>query len=184
MEIEIKQVTPWKRALDAARWTVHKDPSDKEPSDEWKKKILLAEHSPIRLVEYDIKLKDVPNKVVNHLVRHVIGIEKFVATHRCDRTNFKDEDVNRTTPTDVWFSVNAQALKNISYKRLCMCAEKETREVWQLIKDGMATIDPIMFDKMVPQCILHHGHCPELKPCGFCKTAKAQEMIKKYWNEK
>ena len=58
MKIEIKQITPWSRALDAARWTVNKDLTGKEPSDAWKSKMLIAEHSPIRLVEYDIFIKD------------------------------------------------------------------------------------------------------------------------------
>lgn len=49
----IEQVTSWKRVLKAARRTIGKEPIDKEPSDSWKAKMLLAEHSPIRLLEFE-----------------------------------------------------------------------------------------------------------------------------------
>lgn len=46
-------MTSWKRALNAARRTIGKEPLDKEPSNKWRAQMLLAEHSPIRLVEYE-----------------------------------------------------------------------------------------------------------------------------------
>ena len=49
-KVTVIQETPWKRALNAARRTIGKEPIDKEPSDNWKAKVLLAEHSPIKLV--------------------------------------------------------------------------------------------------------------------------------------
>ena len=48
MEVTVVQETPWSRALDAARRTIGKEPLRKEPSDNWKAKVLLAEHSPIK----------------------------------------------------------------------------------------------------------------------------------------
>lgn len=51
--VNITMSTTWKRALNAARRTIGKEPIDKEPSKNWEAKILLAEHSPIRLVEYE-----------------------------------------------------------------------------------------------------------------------------------
>ena len=182
MKVEIEQVTDWKRALDAARWTVNKDSAPKEPSNEWKKKVLVAEHSPIRLVEYDIKLEEIPNKVMGHLVRHHEGVEKFVGTHRSDRTGSDDLEITRMTPTNLWYAANAQGVINTSYKRLCYCAEKDTRETWNAVKQEMYNVDPILADKMVPQCV-RCGRCPELKCCGFCNTEKWKEMYKKYWND-
>ena len=38
----------WKNIKAACMTTISKDAGDKEPSHEWKKKLLLAEHSPIR----------------------------------------------------------------------------------------------------------------------------------------
>ena len=49
----LEKVTSWKRVLNAARRTIGKKPVDKEPSNSWKAKLLLAEHSPIRLLEFD-----------------------------------------------------------------------------------------------------------------------------------
>lgn len=51
--VRLDQVTSWKRALNAARRTIGKAPLAKEPSKSWEAKMLLAEHSPIRLVEFD-----------------------------------------------------------------------------------------------------------------------------------
>lgn len=180
MEITIEQVTPWKRALDAARWTVNKPPTSADsPSDQWIEKMLIAEHSPIRLVEYDIKLKDIPNKVMGHLVRHHEGVEKFAGTHREDRTGGSDLEVNRLTPTDLWYSANAQGIINTSYKRLCRCAEKDTRETWEAVKEKMYEVDPLLADKMVPQCV-RLGFCPELKCCGYINSKAYQEERTKY----
>ena len=79
---ELIQISGWKRALNAARFTAGKKPLDKEPSDEWKRKILLAEHSPIRLVEYDWIWDEIQQWITTHLVRHHEGCEKFVGTER------------------------------------------------------------------------------------------------------
>ena len=38
----------WLKIKKACMTTVSKQASDKEPSDQWKKRLLLAEHSPIR----------------------------------------------------------------------------------------------------------------------------------------
>ena len=51
--VNMTMSTTWKRAVNAARRTIGKEPIDKEPSKSWEAKILLAEHSPIRLVEYE-----------------------------------------------------------------------------------------------------------------------------------
>lgn len=44
--------------------------------------MLLAEHSPIRLVEYEWTWGQIPQWVTVHFVRHHIGCEKFVHTQR------------------------------------------------------------------------------------------------------
>ena len=64
--VRLQQVTSWKRVLNAARRTIGKDPLDKEPSNSWKAKMLLAEHSPIRLLEYDFSWKNIKQWVTAH----------------------------------------------------------------------------------------------------------------------
>lgn len=82
---------------------------------------------------------------------------------------------------DMDFVVNAQTLINISRKRLCRCASKETREAWELVRQEISKIDPIMAAAMVPNCV-YRGFCPEMRCCGFSGTKKHNEDIKNYRN--
>ena len=75
----------WQDVKNAAMNTVGKD-KGVYPTAAWKKKILLAEHSPIRLMQFAWKWSDLPYWVSVHIVRHKIGIEHFVSTQRTDRT--------------------------------------------------------------------------------------------------
>lgn len=183
----LEQVTSWKRVLNAARRTRGKEPLDKEPSNSWKAKMLLAEHSPIRLLEYDFSWKAIKQWVTAHLVRHHEGCEKMVHSQRGDRraileeynVNSRDE-LPQGALNDMDMSANAQALINISRKRLCSCASKETREAWQQVKAEIAKVDPILASKMVPEC-LYRGFCPEwMSPCGYSKTEKFERDLQEY----
>lgn len=183
----IEQVTSWKRVLNAARRTIGRNPLEKEPSEEWKGKMLLAEHSPIRLLEFDWSWSDIKQWVTAHLVRHHEGCEKFVHTQRGDRRTLLNEynvntrdDLPQGALNDMDMTANAQALINISRKRLCTCASKETREAWNQVKNAIASIDPIMASKMVPECI-YRGFCPEfLSSCGYSKTEKYKRDLEIY----
>lgn len=185
----IEQATSWKRVLNAARRTIGKQPLDKEPTDSWKAKMLLAEHSPIRLLEYDWSWSDIMQWVTTHLVRHHEGCEKFVHTQRGDRRTLLEEynvssrnELPQGATNDMDMTANAQALINISRKRLCSCASKETREAWQQVKAAIAEIDPVMASKMVPECI-YRGFCPEfMNPCGYSKTEKYKKDLEIYRN--
>ncbi len=187
--LRMEKVTLWKRALNAARRTMGKEPLDKEPSDSWKAKMLLAEHSPIRLVEFEWTWNDIKQWVTAHLVRHHEGCEKMVHSQRDDKRAILAEYEVRTRDklpqgalNDMDMTANAQALINISRKRLCNCASPETREAWKQVKEAIREIDPIMADKMVPECI-YRGFCPEfIKSCGYSNTLKYQEALKKYRN--
>lgn len=185
----VEQVTSWKRVLNAARRTIGKKPIDKEPSDNWKAKMLLAEHSPIRLLEYDFSWKNIKQWITAHLVRHHEGCEKFVHSQRNDRRNLLEEynvnsrdELPQGALNDMDMTVNAQALINISRKRLCSCAHPETRKAWLQVKEAIKEIDPILAEKMVKECI-YRGFCPEfMSPCGYDKTKEFQEELKKYRN--
>lgn len=183
---EIISVTGWKRALNAARFTAGKKPLDKEPSDKWKKKILLAEHSPIRLVEYDWSWEGIKQWVTVHLVRHHEGCEKFVSTQRIDRNDSiaseyaSRDDVPQGSPNSMMFSANAQAIINISRKRLCSCASAETREAWKQALQALSEIDPILVSKCVPECV-YRGFCPEFdRCCGYCNTDDYKKRVEEY----
>lgn len=198
-------VTPnWKRVLNAARRTWGKKPLDKEPSDKFKKKILLAEHSPIRLLEYDFTIENLRQWVTVHLVRHHEGCEKFVHTQRQDinsevevitkrlievlqeegllREGWKERDyMFQGEGNDMDMTCNAQAFINISRKRLCMgCTSPETRLAWKLVIDALREVDPVLAEKCVPEC-LYRGFCPETdRCCGYVNTDAYQERLKEY----
>lgn len=185
--IRMEKVTLWKRALNAARRTIGKNPLDKEPSNSWKAKMLLAEHSPIRLIEYEWTWSDIMQWVTTHLVRHHEGCEKFVHSQRGDRRAILEEynvssrnELPQGATNDMDMTANAQALINISRKRLCNCASKETREAWKQVQNAIREVDPVMADKMVPECI-YRGFCPEfMNPCGYANTEKYQQDLKRY----
>ena len=182
----LEKVTSWKRVLNAARRTIGKKPVDKEPSNSWKAKLLLAEHSPIRLLEFDWTWGEIQQWVTTHLVRHHEGCEKFVHTQRVDRNpeleGLSRDELPQGLLNDMDMTANAQALLNISRKRLCSCASKETREAWKQVKEAIREVDPIMADKMVPECI-YRGFCPEfINPCGYANTQKYQDDLANYRN--
>ena len=136
------------------------------PSDEWKEKILKAEHSPIRTLWFAFKIY-APYYTVMHFVRHKIGCEHFVASQRDDRT---DNDIPRAEkPQGELVShimyINAQELMFIARRRLCNQASKETREVMKEIVRQVLKTNPEFKDVLVPMCI-YQKSCPEFSACN------------------
>lgn len=193
----------WIRVVNAARRTWGKKPINHEPSDSFKKKVLLAEHSPIRLLEYDFTIEDVRQWVTVHLVRHHEGCEKFVHSQRQDinadienitkkvievladagmlKDGWRERDyMFQGEHNDMDMTCNAQAFINISRKRLCACASPETREAWKLVIEMLKEVDPILASKCVPECV-YRGFCPEAERCcGYCNTEAYKERLKDY----
>ena len=130
----------WQEIKDSALFTIHKS-NGKYPDSEWKNKILMAEHSPIRDGRIIIELYDVPSFVIGHLVRHHEGFTPFVASLRDDRAQY-DKVPDRNTLNNLRFDGNFQAFINMSRKRLCNCASEKTREAWQMVKDAVAEVEP------------------------------------------
>lgn len=157
----------WQEIKNNALFTIHKN-DGKYPDSAWKKKILLSEHSPIRSGRIIVEIYDIPSFVIAHLVRHNIGFTPFVSSLREDRAEY-DTVPDRNTPNNVRFDGNFQAFINISRKRLCCQASKETREVWQAVKDEIEKIEPELAECMVRECV-YRGFCPEMYPCGYCDS--------------
>ena len=177
----IKRLVGWDEALGSARFTVGKESTGKFPSDTWKRKMLLAEHSPIRLVTYSWAWDEIPQWVTTHLVRHHIGCEKFVRTQRTDRTGSpipRGEHL-QGEPNSMMMVANAQEIVAISRVRLCKKASLETRNAWTSFIVELNSIDPILAEKCVPNCV-YRGFCPEMESCGFCKTDKYKEWLEEY----
>ena len=158
----------WQAVKDAAMNTIGKEGGE-YPDSRWKRKMLLAEHSPIRLIELTILITDVPYWVVMHLVRHKVGVEHFVSTQRTDRTGTDRSTLPQDALVNYKFRANAQALINISRKRLCNQAARETRLVWSMVRDAVKEVEPELAAAMVPECV-YRGVCPEMKSCGYATS--------------
>lgn len=167
MKIEIRRVTDWQRVVDAARFTQGKAPLGHEPSDKFKWEMIRSEHSPLRLLEFDIRIYGIPYYSMGHLVRHVHA-QPFVSTSRPDITHsgISRHDMPQDAPVNLQLSLNAQEIINISKVRLCGRAEATTRKVWKRVVDSLAELEPTLAKACVPQCI-YRGLCPEQHSCGF-----------------
>ena len=169
----------WREIKKSALFTMHKD-SEKYPTKEWKRKILMAEHSPIRNGHIIVELYNVPSFVIGHLVRHNIGFTPFVSSLRSDRYQ-NDEIPNRNTLNNLRFDGNFQALINISRKRLCNCASKETQDAWKDVLVEVAKTEPELASCCVRECV-YRGFCSEMFSCGYDKTDEFKKELKRYRN--
>lgn len=154
-------------------------------------------------MEYLISFEDLRQWVGVHLLRHPYVLP-FIHSQRVDRdekrigeatdrvmeiisadlkasTDFNLRDYRfQGEVNDHDFYVNAQTLINISRKRLCSCASKETREAWELVKEAVREIDPMMAHCMVRQCI-YRGFCPEMHPaCKYWRTKFFEQELHEY----
>lgn len=169
----------WPKVKRAARTTINRSGEGVYPSYKWKKTILLAEHSPIRKIRFSWKWKNLKSWISVHFVRHKYGIEHWVTTQRSDRTGVDRDKSPQDTPVSHECEADAQALINISRRRLCNQAAKETREAWIEVKDEIAKVDPVLASVMVPECI-YRGFCPELFSCDYVNTPEYAERLKEY----
>lgn len=145
------------------------------PTDEWKIKLLKANHSPIRTLQFCFKLTGIYSWVATHLVRHVHATP-FVKTQRSDRNDGHDRGADRQdTPVDMMWYMNAEELITIAHKRLCYQASKETREVIQEICNEVIKVNPEFKELLVPLCYYRNGKCTEFSPCGYNKTYRGDE---------
>ena len=180
MKIEITKVTSWIDVLNAARFTQRKKPLDKEPSVEFKKKIIKAEHSPLRCLMFNIDMYDIPYYSMGHLVRH-IHAQPFVSTSRPDIDgNMKPrEEQKKTDPVNMRLFLNAQEIINISKVRLCNKAEFKTRSIWRQVVEELRKTEPELAEACVPQCF-YRGFCPEFKSCGLADTETFKLKVNEY----
>jgi len=172
----------WRSVADAARTTIRLDGGTGEPSARWKRRILLAEHSPIRKLLVNWKWSDLPYWVSVHFVRHKFGIEHFVSTQRTDRTGEDRTVKNQDAPVEHECLANAAELMFISRRRLCAQASPETRAAWKLVVDELAKHEPELASCCVPECV-YRGFCPEFKSCGYVDTPAYAEAVKRYRGE-
>lgn len=135
------------------------------PTEEWLKRLVESEHSPIRELWFGIKM-EIPSWVSIHFVRHHIGVNHYVQSQRNDRQdNYDRNKAPQDTIVSHIMSINAQELIQMAHKRLCKQASEETRQVMQRICDEVINVAPYMRDVLVPLCAYRNGKCTEMFSC-------------------
>lgn len=137
----------------------------KSPNEEWIKKIIEANHSPIRRLRFSFDLNGIPSWLATHLCRHVHA-QPYVRSQRNDRQDQYDRNLApQNAPVDMIWDMNAEELVTIAHKRLCKQASQETREVMQEIVRQVVEVAPYMKDVLVPLCVYRNGKCTEMFSC-------------------
>lgn len=154
----------WQEVVDDSRFTVGKQPLGKEPSEDFKKRILIAEHSTIRSISVKWVWENMKHWVTVHWVRH--KWEKFVRTQRSDRTGINRDELRQDEPQDFTGEANTQHLIDTWRKRLCYMASDETRQYAEDFKMALHEVEPEIADVLVPNCVYRCG-CPEMGGCGW-----------------
>lgn len=160
-------ICDWVRVKNHCRTTDNKEFTEKEPSELFKKKLLISEHSPIRLIEYDWTWRGMPYWVHAELARH--KFEKFISTQRDDRVQ---NDIPRgkkpqDAPVNFDGYANQQNLIDAWRKRLCFKATREARSYAVSFKMALKAAGyEAEAAVLVPNCVYRCG-CPEFTACGF-----------------
>lgn len=174
MKTEILKIKgSWEEILDDCRATVGKDPLGREPSQKFKREILLSEHSPIRAIEIKFRWRNIPYWVAMHWKTH--KWESRTNTQRNDRQQVYDRGkAPQDSPVNFTGEPNIQNLIDTWRKRLCYQASPETREFAEDFKSELRKTEPEISDVLVPNCIYRCG-CPESGGCGWYEA-----MVKRF----
>ena len=138
----------------------------KAPDSDWKHRILLARHSPIRYLRYSFLIQDIPSNIATHLCRHTHA-QPFVSSLRNDRQDVMDGDsAPRSTPVNMIWDLNAESLMIVANKRLCNLSSETTRLAVRAMCALALDATPEFAGLLVPMCEYHGGRCHEMFPCG------------------
>lgn len=161
----------WERCKILALNTEGKKYTGKEITEDWKRKILKAKHSPIRTLVFTIEMK-IPYFVSTHFVRHKIGVEHYVQSQRNDRQSNYDRDIApQNSMVSHIMEINAEQLMFMANRRLCGKADPTTRYVMQLICREVEKTNQEFVGNLKPMCELLH-ECPEFSSCGYWSDDK------------
>lgn len=154
----------WKRCKMLALNTIGKK-SEKMPTEEWKREILHARHSPIRTLMFTIKMT-IPYYVSVHFTRHKFGVEHYVTSQRNDRQDSYDRTkAPQDAPVVHIMDVNAEELMFIMRRRLCNQADPTTQAVAKLIRNKVLELNPEFSKELYPPCVVDRN-CSEMYPCN------------------
>ena len=168
----------WANVKNKCRTTVNKKYTETEPSKDFKLRLLIAEHSPIRLLNVDWSWNCIKYWVSTEWSRH--KFEKYISTQRTDRVGVDRDQKPQASLVNFDGYANAQNLIDAWRKRLCREATKEARELAEDFKCEVYNNESEMADVLVPNCIYRCG-CPEMnQKCKFFDNfLKSFEYAKK-----
>ena len=164
----IKWDVNWLEIKNLCRKTISMKDSKVEPTQKWKRELLLAEHSPLRHSIITVDIEDVPFYVMGHFVRHHVGVTPYVSTSRSDRTGVDRNERRQTDPVCMRLDLNVQSLINISRKRLCNQADPETIKVWNAVLDAVREYDEDVYWACVPEGVRSCGCTEAFGNCKQC----------------
>lgn len=175
MKTEILKVKgDWNEVLNDCRATVKKSHITKEPSTEFKKKILISEHSPIRAMSVKFTWQNIKYWVAMHWKTH--HWESRVDSQRNDRQSRYDrEKAPQDALIDFYGDPNIQHTIDTWRKRLCRMASPETRGYAEDFKRALHEVEPEWSDVLVPNCVYRCG-CPEPNGCKWFDHMAAKHL--------
>jgi hypothetical protein len=154
----------WLNIKNKCRTTVNKEHTSNIPKEDFKLRLLISEHSPIRLLRVDWMWESVKSWISTHFSRH--KWECFIGTQRDDRTGIDRDDEPQGKLINFEGEANAQNLIDSWRKRLCYQSHPQTREYAEDFKKTIRSIEPELSDILVPNCVYRCG-CPEFTECGY-----------------
>ena len=161
----IKIKGSWEDVVNRCRATVGKENLGKEPSRAFKRKILMAEHSPIRELHVSWSWLRVMSWVATHWVRHMW--ECYVETQRDDRTGVPRDELPQGALVNFHGEANPQHTIDTWRKRLCRQAHPKTRGYAEDFKVALRDFgEEEWAEALVPNCVYRCG-CPEMSCCGY-----------------
>ena len=162
----------WQDVVNDCRATVGKGELGKEPSRQFKREILISEHSPIRGISVKWIWKDIASWVATHWSRH--KWECYIKTQRTDRTGVDRNKLPQDAPVTFTGEANVQHLIDTMRKRLCFMAAPETVRYAMDFKMELREVEPEISDVLVPNCIYRCG-CPEQGKCKYFQNLLAAD---------
>lgn len=154
----------WNEVMNDCRSTVGKEAKDGSPTPSFVRRMLIAEHSPIRDISIKWKWTAIKSWIATHWSRH--KWECFITTQRSDRTGVDRDNLPQSAPVDFVGEANIQALIDTMRKRLCGQASSETRVYAEDFKAALYHVEPEISNVLVPNCVYRCG-CPETECCGM-----------------
>jgi hypothetical protein len=161
----IKIKGSWEEIVNDCRSTVSKPPLGHEPSSDFKRRMMIAEHEPIRDIIVKFRWEGIKYWCAMHWKTHIWPGR--TNTQRNDRQdNYDRNKAPQDVPVDFTGDPNLQHLIDTWRKRLCYMADPETRGYAEDFKAELRFYEPEASDALVPNCVYRCG-CPEGGKCQF-----------------